>query len=93
MAKMLQNQVGIDLTKNEVPIPKGHKKNLMSCFTYRPIYRNPLEKWFVVFQPETEKWLADNLPIYSEAGPVFIVGDHAFKVWFDWNLQKFLVSA
>jgi hypothetical protein len=93
MTKMLQDQVGVDYSKNDVAIPKVHQKNLMSCFTYRPIHYNSLEKWFVVTKPETEKWLSKNIPVYSEAGPVFVIGDHAFKVWFDWNLQKFLVSA
>lgn len=93
MTKTLQEQVGIDLTKNEVLIPKGHKKNLMACFGNRPTCHNTLEKWFEVTEPQTERWLANNLPIYSEVGPVFVIGDHAFKVWFDWNLQKFLVSA
>ena len=90
---MLQDQVGTDYSKNKVLIPKVHQKNLTSCFTYRPIHRNLLEKWFLVFQPETEKWLSKNIPVYSETGPVFVIGDNAFKVWFDWNLQKFLVSA
>ena len=93
MVKMLQDQVGINKSKNGILIPKVHKKNLMGCFTYRPIHRNPLEKWFLVFQPETEKWLSKNIPVYSETGPVFLIGNNTFKVWFDWNLQKFLVSA
>jgi hypothetical protein len=93
MTKMLQDQVGVDYSKNDVAIPKVHQKNLKSCFTYHPIHYNSLEKWFVVTKPETEKWLSKNIPVYSEAGPVFVIGDHAFKVWFDWNLQKFLVSA
>lgn len=90
---MLQDQVGINYSKNGVEVPKGHQKNLMACFGNRPIHHNTLEEWFEVAKPETETWLAKNIPIYSEVGPVFVIGDHAFKVWFDWNLQKFLVSA
>ena len=80
---------------NDVALTKTTLKALMKAFKGYQVEScsNDLEKWFVVWDEKAEKQLSKILPTYSGDNPVYQVGDHAFKVWWDWSIMKWLVSA
>lgn len=50
------------------------------------------EKWFTVWDEGAEKELFKIVPIATGGSPCYWIDNHAFLVWFDWNIQKFIVS-
>ncbi len=95
MNQQLHEVMSLDMGYNDVALTKTTVKELSKAFKGYPHerYSNELEKWFVVMGEKAEKQLSKILPIYSGDNPVYQVGDHAFKVWWDWSIMKWLVSA
>ena len=94
MVQQLHEAMGLDMGYNDVTLTKTTVKGMAKAFKgYPTSYSNGLEKWFVVWDEKAEKQLSRILPVYSGDNPVYQVGDHAFKVWWDWSIQKWLVSA
>ena len=95
MNQQLHDVMGLDMGYNDVVLTKNTLKALMKAFKGYQVEScsNDLEKWFVVWDEKAEKQLSKILPVYSGDNPVYQVGDHAFKVWWDWSIMKWLVSA
>lgn len=91
----LQDIMGLDNSYNDVVLTKNTIKALMKAFKGYQVesYSNELEKWFVVWDEKAEKQLSKILPVYSSGNPVYQVNSHAFKVYWDWSIMKWLVSA
>ena len=95
MYKQLHKEVGLDMGYNDVALTKTTLKALTKAFKGYPHekHSNDLEKWFVVWNDNAEGELSKILPIYTSGNPVYQIGNHAFKVRWDWSIMKWLVSA
>ena len=95
MGKQIQNVMGLDMGYNDVALTKTTVKGLSKAFKGYPHerYSNELEKWFVVWDEKAAFQLSKILPIYTNGNPVYQMGDHAFKVYWDWTIMNWLVSA
>ncbi len=93
--QQLQDIMGLNMGYNGVVLTKNTPKALTKAFKGIPHerYSNELEKWFVVWDEKAEKQLSKILPVYSSGNPVYQIGNHAFKVRWDWSIMKWLVSA
>jgi len=89
------HDVGLNMDYNDVILTKNTLKALTKAFKGYPHekHSNDLEKWFVVWDEKAEKQLSKILPVYSSGNPVYQVGNHEFKVFWDWSIMKWLVSA
>jgi hypothetical protein len=95
MNQQLQDIMGLDNSYNDVILTKTTLKALTKAFKGYPHerYSNNLEKWFVLWNDNAEEELSKILPLYSSGNPVYQIGNHAFKVGWDWSIMKWLVSA
>lgn len=51
-----------------------------------------LERWFVVWDEYATEKLSKLIPVVTEGMPCYWIGGNAYLVWFDWSIQKFIVS-
>lgn len=95
MSQQLHEVMSLDMGYNDVALTKTTVKELSKAFKGYPHerYSNDLEKWFVVWNDNAEEELSKILPLYSSGNPVYQIGNHAFKVFWDWSIMKWLVSA
>ena len=73
-----------------IKLPDYAESDLLSAFHDDTILLDP-SKGFIVYPERTDKWLSENLGIHTDS-PRFNLSDK-FEVHFDWNIQKWRVTA
>lgn len=91
----LRDVMGTNESKNGVKLTKKLAAKLNSCFNTRYLHTghsSQSERWFVVWDEYTTEKLSKLIPLTTEGMPCYWIGNHSYLVWFDWSIERFIVS-
>ena len=90
----LRSVMGTDDSLNNVKIPKRLRSKLMAAFKHQPHtgHSSDTERWFTVWDDKTNDRLSKIIPLATEGMPCYWIDNYAFLVWFDWSIQRFIIS-
>ena len=93
-SKELREVMGVDHSKNNVKLTKKLTAKLNAAFTGKPHsgYSSETERWFTVWDEYANDLLSKLIPLTTEGMPCYVIGGNSYLVWFDWSIQKFIVS-
>ena len=86
--------MGTDDSLASVKIPKKLRSKLMAAFKQQPHsgHSSSTENWFTVWDDYASDRLSKLIPLATEGMPCYWIDNGAFLVWFDWSIQKFIIS-
>jgi hypothetical protein len=87
--------MGTDDTLNFSRIPKKLVAKLNATYKTTNLHTglsNGFERWFVVWDEYATEKLSKLIPLATEGMPCYWINESAYLVWFDWSIQKFIVS-
>ena len=87
------------MEKRELKIPAYIQKKLNKAFTgfktdtYQNIHEEGFQNrnFFVIWDDDANKWLAENLPVYSSGNDLIALGNSYVVIW-NWNVQRWYIS-
>jgi hypothetical protein len=90
----LREVMGTDTTFNSTKLTKKLGAKLNAAFTgkFHSRYSSDTERWFIVWDEYATEKLSKLIPLATEGMPCYWIGENAYLVWFDWSIQKFIVS-
>lgn len=91
----LRIAMGTDDTLNFIRIPKKLGAKLNATYNTANLHTGhscQSERWFVVWDEYATEKLSKLIPVVTEGMPCYWLNENAYLVWFDWSIQKFIVS-
>lgn len=90
----LREAMGTDDSLNDIKLPRKLVAAINKAFTARPHsgHSSDTERWFTVWDDYATDRLSKLIPLTTEGMPCYWIGSNAYLVWFDWSIQKFIVS-